>query len=380
MGFIFNVPSKIYLDRGISASAGDILSAEGKKKALLVCDSNLSRMGLIDGVAGSLKRSGIETILFDKIAGEPPYTLVQEAADIAKKENVDVIIGMGGGSALDTAKGTMIANANGDILQFADTFDAVEHKGVMLVLVPTTFGTGSEVTDGCVLSVPEEEKKATIWGKNTAADIALIDPELAVGLPPSITASTGMDALSHAVEAFTSPMANPVSDVIAIDAIRTILENLPECVKDGKNLESRENMCRGAMMAGIAFNNGGLNQGHELAHALGAKFHMPHGLACALSLPLVIKANGEYMQDRIRTLADLFGVDAAGKSYPVIEDELVDKIVSLRKDLGLPGFRESGIDEAAADLVGDAWDSEPKGEYDFNPDRQYIIDFVMNSL
>ena len=154
-------------------------------------------------------------------------------------------------------------------------------------------------------------------------------------------------------------MASYMSDMAALEAIKLILEYLPECVSDGYNIEKREKMCLGSLMAGIAFNNGGLNQSHELAHGLGAKFHVPHGIACALSLPLAIKANAEYIPDRISKLA-----------------ELIDRLITMRKELGIPGLKELGITENDFELVGDAWDAEPKGIYPFNPDRKYIIEYI----
>ena len=372
MRMIFDIPSKIYMDRGAAREAGALLAEEGKKKALFICDKNLASLGSTGVVIESLKAAGIEVVSFDKVEGEPSYTLVEDAVAMARTEKVDAIIGMGGGSTLDTAKCTMIMAANGHILQYADTFEGIPQKGAFLMLIPTTFGTGSEVTNGAVISIPEEQRKVTGWGENAGANLAVIDPELALGIPSSVTASTGMDALAHAVEAYTSPMASYMSDMAALEAIKLILEYLPECVSDGYNIEKREKMCLGSLMAGIAFNNGGLNQSHELAHGLGAKFHVPHGIACALSLPLAIKANAEYIPDRISKLAELFDVVEG-------EDEgkmIIDRLITMRKELGIPGLKELGITENDFELVGDAWDAEPKGIYPFNPDRKYIIEYI----
>lgn len=379
MGMTFDIPCSIYMDQGISRGIGDMLLDEGKKRTLLICDGNLYEMGIIDPIAESIRKVGNKVVIFDGVRGEPSYKLVEEAAAIAQEENIDSIVGVGGGSVLDTAKCVMIMNANGHILEYADTFGGVPAKGVFLTLIPTTFGTGSEVTNGAVIFMPEKGRKVTIWGKNTGADMALIDPELAIRIPPSITASTGMDALAHAVEAYTSPMASPMSDIFALEAIRLIEEYLPKCVTDGSNNENREKMCLGALFAGIAFNNGGLNQGHELAHALGAKFHIPHGTACALTLPLAIKANAEYMPDRIKILAEMFsvnyGIDET-KDIEKIGELISESLVEMRKDLGIPDLGTFGIDEESYHLVGDAWDAEPKGTYRFNPDREYIIEFI----
>lgn len=376
MELMFHVPGRIFLAADSSKEAGNFLKQEGKSKVLFICDSNLMRLGLADAVAAAIRDAGVDMVIFDKVSGEPSYTLVEEAVGLGKREKVDAVVGMGGGSALDTAKCAMIAMANGNILDYADTFDAVPKKGVYLMLIPTTFGTGSEVTDGAVISIPESNRKVTIWGTNTGADLALVDPKLALGLPASITASTGMDALSHAIEAYTGVMSSPLSDMIALKAIEVILKWLPKCVTDGNHAGNRANMCFGATMAGIAFNNGGLNQGHELAHGLGAKFHIPHGTACALSLPLAIRANAAYMPERMKTLAQLFGIDITGCTGKEIEDALVKALVQLRKDLGVPGFEELGVTEDKLSLVGDAWDAEPKGNYPFSPDREYIMNFV----
>lgn len=376
MELMFHVPGRIFLAVDSSKEAGNFLKQEGKSKVLFICDSNLMRLGLADAVAAAIRDAGVDMVIFDKVSGEPSYTLVEEAVGLGKCEKVDAVVGMGGGSALDTAKCAMIAMANGNILDYADTFDAVPKKGVYLMLIPTTFGTGSEVTDGAVISIPEANRKVTIWGANTGADLALVDPKLALGLPASITASTGMDALSHAIESYTGVMSSPLSDMIALKAIEVILKWLPKCVTDGNHVENRANMCFGATMAGIAFNNGGLNQGHELAHGLGAKFHIPHGTACALSLPLAIRANAAYMPERMKTLAQLFGIDITGCTGKEIEDALVKALVQLRKDLGVPGFEELGVTEDKLSLVGDAWDAEPKGNYPFSPDREYIMNFV----
>lgn len=380
MEYVFDIPSKVLMAPGISKSAGEYLKKENYDKVLLICDKNLSQIGLINPLVNAMKENGIDVEVFDNIVGEPPYTVVREAVAVAKEKGLSAVIGMGGGSAMDAAKCTLVSLGNGDIEQYLDTMDEIENREGYLILIPTTFGTASELTNGGILSVPETGSKEMVWGKNCGADLALVDPELALGLPPALTAGTGLDAFAHAVESYMGTMPSEITDVLSEKAMRIIVEWLPKCYKDGANLENREHMCLACTMAGLSFANGRTNQGHEFSHAIGAKFHIPHGIACALAVPLAIRANAEFFPEKMKVLADIFGIEAGTLEGKDLEDAVVEKFLAFRASLGIHGFSQYGITEDKLEDVGDAWDREWHDEYNFLPDRNYVMELVRSNL
>ena len=376
MEFLFNVPSTVKFGAGCINQLPEQLDWQDSKKVLCITDQGVRSAGIFDKIVSLAEKANVKVIEFDNVLPDPPYTLVEKIAGMAKDNNVDTIIGVGGGSTMDTAKCVNILLTNsGSILDYSLAADLVKNKGKFLILIPTTFGTASEVTDGGVISVPEEKKKVCIWGKNCGGDLALIDPELSISIPPHITASTGLDALSHAVESYTSNWATPLTETVALEAVKLIVNALPKVVKDGSDLEARTNMCLGSLMAGIAFNNSLLNQGHGIAHPMGAHWHIPHGIACAWALPFALEDNASVLPEKTKKIGRLLGAYIPEDTpNDEIGAKASKKVFELLKRIDIPNLESLGVDKRSFKTVAVALKDEPDQEtYPHMPETQAII-------
>lgn len=379
MEFIFNVPSKVLFGADYSDHIGENLKDARVQKVMCICDRGVKSTGIVDRVLAGIEKEGIEVVLYDGVLPDPPADMVDAAAEIARAEKVQGVVGIGGGSVMDTAKCVNALTKNpGKILDYSHDYDTVEQKGGYLILVPTTFGTSSEVTDGGVLSIPGKNKKVSIWGKNLGADLAVIDPTLALGIPKSITAATGMDSLAHAVESYMSMIATPVTEALSLEAIRWIVTYLPQVVEDGGNLEKRTGMCLGCLMAGLAFNNGFQNQGHGLAHPMGAYWHLPHGTACAIALPFSVKDNVYAMPDKVRRLGEIFGLEIpADMETEALGDLVAGEIQRLAEKIGIPDLKELDVDPGLIETVAEAVKEEPdQYTYPHIPETADIVAYL----
>jgi alcohol dehydrogenase len=378
MEFLFNTPTTVFFGKGYAAQVADHLSSAKAQKVLCIYDQGLKKLGIPDKIASIIRDAGFSVLEFGDVQSDPSYELVEQVAQLAKDNNIDSLVAIGGGSTMDTAKCVNILLTNpGPLIQYSKDVDLVENKGKFLILIPTTFGTGSEVTDGSVISVPEEKQKVCIWGKNCGGDIALIDPELSVGMPEGLTAATGMDALSHAVESYTSNMATPLTEALSLKAIELIVDALPKAVNNTNDFEARENMCLGSLMAGMAFNSSLLNQGHGLAHPMGAHWHIPHGIACAWALPFAIKDNGEALPEKTKTLASLMGVkDLEGKDVKAVAAMAANSMLDFIHMLKIPTLRQLNVPAQTFNDVALALKDEPdQHTYPHMPDTQDITDY-----
>jgi alcohol dehydrogenase class IV len=287
----FLSPNKITLGVGAAREIGVECKALGGKRALIITDPGVVAAGLIEGIKESLESEGIRIGIFDKVVAEPPSRVIDESAQIARDEGYDIVIGVGGGSSLDAAKGASLMAVNkGKVLDYAG-IDLVPRAGLLKILLPTTGGTGSEVTRVFVVTDEAENTKKVVYSNFNLADLAVIDPLLSLSMPSVVTAETGIDALVHAIETYVSVNATPFSDILAIEAIRLIAENLPIAYAKGGNLEARYNMALAANLAGLAFTSGGLGAVHGLAYVLGTEYHLSHGRSNAIMLPHVMEYN-----------------------------------------------------------------------------------------
>lgn len=329
---------------GASLRTGLKVKQMGLKKVLLVYDKGLKDVGIADIIADNLKNAGIEIVIYDKVLPDPPDTMVEEGALIARSENIDGIVAVGGGSSMDTAKGiNVLINNEPPIMQYFGVQKNLK-PGVPMIFIPTTSGTGSEVTNMCVISCTSRGNKDSVVSPVCVADLAIVDPDLTMGLPPRMTAATGVDALAHAVESITGAQANPLSDALARDAIRTIAKWLPVAYKDGSNIEAREQMILASTFAGMAFTNGLVHLGHSIGHTLGAKFHIPHGIGCAIALPEVIEYTSKTEYKKVRMICECLGADVAEDASPEeIGAEAKKALRSLIKSVGIPNLKELGI-------------------------------------
>lgn len=329
---------------GASLRTGLKVRHLGCNKVLLVYDAGLKDVGIADILIDNLRNAGIEIVIFDKVLPDPPDYMVEEGAELARRENVNGIVAVGGGSSIDTAKGINVLINNEPPIKKYFGIQKNLKSGVPMVFIPTTSGTGSEVTNMCVISCVSRGNKDSVVSPVCIASLAIIDPDLTLGLPKKMTAATGIDALAHAVEAMTGSQANPLSDALARDAIRTIAKWLPVAYIDGSNEEAREKMILASTFAGMAFTNALVHLGHTIGHALGARFHIPHGIGCAIALPEVVEYAAKTEWKKVEMICECLGAEIKEDATP--EDiGIVAKnaLRSLIKSVGIPNLKELGI-------------------------------------
>lgn len=353
--FVFNTTPSIRLQRNGAARLGEMFEtmpfAAKNRSVLFVTDPGIVKIGLAETAMASLQTAGFNVMLFDGVEADPKADTVLEAVEIAKADNIACIVGFGGGSSMDVAKVVALLSASDQPLDEVYGVNQARGTRLPLVLVPTTAGTGSEVTAVSILTTGTEEKKGVV-SPIILPDIALLDPELTVGLPPHITAATGVDAMVHAIEAYTSRSANnnPISRMLALQALGLLGANIREAVQNGGNVDARVNMLLGSMLAGQAFANSPVAAVHALAYPVGSLFHVPHGLSNALVLAEVMRFNAPECGTAYAELAPhVFPDIGVGRSSQAVTADFIDRLAGLNRDLGLePGLRQVGI--TAADI------------------------------
>ncbi len=284
------------------------------RRALIVTDATLVRLGLVERVRKHLERAGLEVHVFDEVEPDPSLQTVRRGAQVALEVEPDWIVGLGGGSALDAAKAVWILYERPDLEPAAiNPFIRLGlRKKARLITIPTTSGTGAEVTWAIVLTDAVDQRKMGLGNRENAADLAIVDPSLAEGMPPQLTADTGMDALTHAVEGYTCAWHTDLTDGLCLNALRLIFTYLPRAVADGTDREARERMHNAATCAGLGFGNAMASLAHAMGHALGALFHVPHGRAVGIFLPYTIEFAAREAPARFAELAAFLGCSHAG--------------------------------------------------------------------
>ncbi|MFT5540979.1 MAG: alcohol dehydrogenase class IV [Glaciecola sp.] len=356
--FVFSTTKSIISEIGAVKRIADICATLDISKPLVVTDQGIIDIGLIQSIDSAFKAAGKEYYCFDQVVADPPEHVVLSAVAHAKEHEVDGVIGFGGGSSLDTAKLVALL-ANSDE-QLADIYgvDAITGKRLPLILIPTTAGTGSEVTPIAIVTTGDTTK-AGVVSAELLPDMALLDASLTLGLPSHVTAATGIDAMVHAIESYTSAIKkNPYSDLLAKQALTLLSNNIVEATFYGSNVEARQAMLLGACLAGQAFANAPVAAVHALAYPLGGHFHIPHGLSNALVLVHVMNFNLSHSADLYAELApsisDSISLDGSNVQ---IAQALIDFIAGLIKQLQLPvtlaalGIQESDIDTLAKDAM-----------------------------
>lgn len=339
--FDFLHRTKIRFGAGEVANIGEEVAALGKRP-MIVCDKMIRETGIVALVEEALKNAGIEYSMFDGVVPNPPDTMVEEAAEYAKKDGADVLIGVGGGGPMDTAKAMAALITNGKTCAYwAEPDVSLEHDPIPVICIPTTSGTGSEVTYEAVITNTKTKVKMSFCdGVRMAPAVALVDPSLTLSVPPLVTASTGMDALTHAVEAYTCTSSKPITDALALYAIDLIVASIEEATKNGSNAEARRDMMLGSLMAGVAFTNSFLGAVHSLSETIGGVYGTPHGIANAIFLPYVTEFNIEADYEKHAILAQHLGIDTRGLSDKEASEKAVAKIYELNRILGIPKFRD----------------------------------------
>jgi alcohol dehydrogenase class IV len=343
--FIFNTAASITCGGGASLKLHEHCAEFGVRRPLLVTDPGLVAIGLVQPVLEALKANQCEAVLFDQVREDPPESVILAALELALDSDIDGVIAVGGGSSMDVAKVIAVLMKSEQSLADIYGVDQVTGTRLPLILVPTTAGTGSEVTPVAVITTGETTK-AGVSSKQLLPDVAVLDPDLTLGLPPAVTAMTGVDAMVHAIEAYTSQhKKNPVSDNLARQALTLLSQNIRTAVHEGDNREARANMLLGAMLAGQAFANAPVAAVHALAYPLGGHFHIPHGLSNSLVLPSVLHFNMPAAENLYGELAPFVsGRSGAGA--------LVDELVSIIADTGLPPtLAAADVPESALEML-----------------------------
>ncbi|MFS0755816.1 iron-containing alcohol dehydrogenase [Noviherbaspirillum sp. 1P10PC] len=353
--FTFSTVPNIVCETGAAQKLGTLLRQQfpDVKKALLVTDRGFLGTGLIDAPRASLTAAGIQVQTYSDVLADPPEHIVLQAADSARQYGADIVIGFGGGSSMDVAKLISILAGGDQPLSSMYGIGNVQGQRLPLVQIPTTAGTGSEVTPISIVTTGETTKMGVVSPK-LYADLAILDASLTVGLPPKVTAATGIDAMVHAIEAYTTRhKKNALSDMLAREALRLLSRNLVVACEDGSNLEARQAMLLGAMLAGQAFSNAPVAAVHALAYPIGGIFHVPHGLSNALVLPHVLRFNAGHAAASYAELADIVAPGAQG-SDEARSQSLINAVEELAKRVGIETtLREVGITEADLDRLAD---------------------------
>lgn len=351
MSFMLALPKISLHGAGAIGDMVKLVAGKNWGKALVVTDGQLVKMGLLDSLFTALDVHQLSYELFDEVFPNPTEELVQKGFVAYRAADCDYIIAFGGGSPIDTAKAVKILTANPGPSTAYSGVGKVVNAGVPLVAINTTAGTAAEMTSNAVIIDSQRQVKEVIIDSNIIPDIAVDDASVMLDIPASVTAATGMDALTHAVEAYVSVGAHPLTDANALEAIRLISTWLPKAVDDGHNLEAREMMAYGQYLAGMAFNSAGLGLVHALAHQPGATHNLPHGVCNAILLPIIEAFNRPQAVARFAQVASAMGVNIHGMNEDQASHKAIEAIRALSARVGIPsGFSQLGV--KSSDIEG----------------------------
>jgi choline dehydrogenase len=347
----FEMPTVVKHGVGVIRHTGEEVKKLGVSKVLLVTDPGVRRVGLIDPVVASLKEAQIEVVIFDRVEPNPSIYVVADGTKVYLDENCDGIVAVGGGSSMDTAKAVGVEVVHGEpVLEY----EAAEGKKPLskrippLTTIPTTAGTGSEVTQWAVITDPNRQFKFNVGGPLIAAHLTMIDPELHVSMPPHITAATGIDALSHAIECYTCHYAQPMTDAVALLAIEYVAKYLRRAVANGKDIEARYAMSHAAMLAGLSYGSESAGAAHAMAQTLGGIIPVAHGQCVAALLGPVMEYNWMGEPEKYARIAQAMGVNIHGMNIEEVAKAAVKAVYQLVRDVEIPTLEEQGV---PADMI-----------------------------
>lgn len=344
--FGYFMPTVNLMGVGAAKEITNQVKTLGGKKALLVTDIGLVNAGIAGQITELVESAGVKAILYDKVQPNPTDKNVGDGIKVYQGNSCDMIISLGGGSSHDCAKGIGIVATNGGNIRDYEGIDKSTKPMPPFIAVNTTAGTGSEMTRFCIITDTDRHVKMAIVDWRVTPNVAINDPVLMVGMPPALTAATGMDALTHAVEAYVSTIATPVTDSAALMAIELISDNLRNAVANGQNMVARDNMAYAEFLAGMAFNNASLGYVHAMAHQLGGFYDLPHGVCNAILLPHVESYNIISNPQRFADIARAMGENLEGLSVREAADVAIEAIQTLSNDVGIPsGLKELGVKE-----------------------------------
>ncbi len=338
--FSVNQPTRIRFGVNALSDLAEMVSELGGSNVFLVVDPGLKSAGFVDKIEAPLKEAGIPFEIYDRVDPEPGLSLADKGAELAKKAGSDCVVGVGGGSAMDVAKAISILLTNGGKAEDYLGLNKIGKPGVPKIMIPTTAGTGAEVTFTAVFINEKTKSKGGMNGDPLYPDAAILDPALTLTLPPHVTAATGIDAFTHALEAFVSTQAHTISDMYAAEAMDLISRNLGKAYAHGGNIEARSAMMMGSLLGGKALATAGVGLVHAMAYPLGGMFGIPHGLANAVLLPFVVEYNIIGNPDKYAQVAEIMGCETAGLSQREAAFAAVEAIWDLNHDVMIPGSLE----------------------------------------
>ena len=377
MSFNYFVKSNIDFGRGALADLSEIIKGYNLNSVMIVYDGGVKAAGIADKVVAEVEKAGIEYCIFDGVIPNPTNEVVEEAAVIAKDAGVEGFVAVGGGSSIDLAKAVNVLMTNeGRIGQYGG-IGMVNNPCLPLIAIPTTAGTSSEITNVSALIDTEKVIKYVVIDNNIVASDVIADPELTRTVPPGVTAATGMDAITHAVESYISNMATPLTEYNALKGLDILYHNLPKVCENGDDMDAREQMMLGCIITGFSFSNANLGLVHGIAHTLSAHFGLAHGMANACVLPYVMRYNAESCPEKMVDLAKAIGLSPSGD---LSEDKylLSEALLGLIKTLGIKTLKEQGISKDDFDmLAGDVLHEPVLG---FNPRQDITKEDVIGIL
>lgn len=373
----FFVKSNVVFGKDAVKKLPDIINEYNAKNVMVVYDAGVKMAGIAEKVLKEIEKTKIKVTTFDGVIPNPTNEVVEEAAKIAQEAKIDVFVAVGGGSSIDLTKAVNILMTNpGPIGQYGG-MNLVKKAVLPLIAIPTTAGTSSEITNVVALTDTQAVCKYVIIDNKIVADHVIADPEFTKTMPPSVTAATGMDAITHAVESYISNMATPLTEYHSLKGLQIFYENLPKAVADGSDMEARENMMLGCIIAGFGFSNANLGLVHGIAHTLSAHFHLAHGMANATVLPYVMEYNADSCPEKMVDLAKAINLPVSGD---IEKDKylLAEELLKLTKSLGIKTLSEQGIEEKDLDMLADDVLKEPV--LGFNPKQGITKEDVLSIL
>ncbi|SFL50203.1 iron-containing alcohol dehydrogenase [Salibacterium qingdaonense] len=375
----FDIPTAIKHGIGAARHIGGEVQNLGAGKVLLVTGPGLYKAGSVRPVTDKLKEAGVDVVIFSDIEPNPPVRLIEKGANLYKQEECDGLVAVGGGSPMDTAKAIGVeVTHEGSVLDYEDAEGkkSLEHRIPPLVTVPTTAGTGSEVTQWAVITDEDRRIKFNTGGPLIAPHLTIIDPELHISMPPHVTAMTGIDVISHAVECYTMKFAQPVTDAVALLAMEYAAKYIRRAYADGTDLEARYGMSQAAMLAGLAYGSESAGAAHAMSQTLGGLVPVAHGQCVAAMMGPVMEYNWKAVPERFARIAQAFGIDTVSMSTEDAAKAAVNWMYDLTADLDIPSLEEQGVDPELTEQLAKAAMEDPQTEgnpRDLNiPDYEWI--------
>ncbi len=343
-------PAWIEMGSGSLTSLKEIIASYGTGRVLIVTDKGIRQAGILDRVIKAARKKTKDFDIFDRVLPNPDIPAMEACGQVVELNDYALVIGLGGGSPMDVAKAAAILPANGGKISPLLGRGMIKKPGVPLCLIPTTSGTGSEATQAIVVDDPESGTKKAIWDRHVIPRVVIVDPNLTIGMPASLTADTGLDALVHGIEAYTARTTNPIAQTYARGCIRLIARHLPRAVQDGSDLEARSGMSLAATLGGLAISNGGLGAIHGLAYPLDTVKHIPHGRTVAIMAPWVVDFNRVDNEETYARIARFLGKDVDNLDSRAASQKAVTGIINLMESVGVsPYLTEHGIQSTEVD-------------------------------